>query len=198
MITIGLTGGIGSGKSIVANLFQEFGIAIIDTDHIAHEITRSQQPAFEDIVSRYGDRCLNKHGELNRQWLRQRIFNYPEEKIWLEQRLHPLILQEMHLRIASCRSPYCIVIIPLLIEKKPIPGIDRILVVDCEEKQQIERASLRDNCAPAIIQAIMNQQISREKRLAAADDIIYNLENIKTLKEQITALHTAYLRISNP
>jgi len=181
MFVVGLTGGIGSGKSQVTHVFETLGIEII----------------FEKIIDHFGINILNQDNTLNRHKLRHIIFQNSEEKKWLEQLLHPLIRIAVKEKIKHSISPYCIVEIPLLFESAQDPYktyiLNRILVVDTEEKNQLLRTQKRDNASQEHVENIIAQQISREKRLTLADDIITNNDDIETLKAKVKKLHEYYL-----
>ena len=196
MLTVGLTGGIGSGKSTVAQLFAEQGVPIIDTDVIAREQVEPEKPAFSAIIEHFGKNLLAENGALNRAKLRHIIFNNDAERTWLENLLHPLIRQAVEKQLKTITAPYCIVVIPLLFEVKPYPFINRILVVDAPEHMQIERAALRDQSNKTHIQAIINTQTRREDRNSRADDIILNDGEINDLAVQVKNLHAKYLILS--
>jgi dephospho-CoA kinase len=196
MLVIGLTGGIGSGKSIVAQLFANKGIKIIDTDQLARELTQPGHEALVKIASHFGENILSADGSLNRKLLRTIIFSDSNQRHWLEQLLHPLIRIEMELQIQSATSPYCIAIIPLLLETKPNPIINRILVVDASEEQQLQRTQMRDHTTLEEAQAILQTQVTREYRLAHATDIIYNNGSVEELHQEIDRLHQLYLSLS--
>lgn len=196
MLTIGLTGGIGSGKTTVANFFAELGITVIDTDQLARDVVAPDMPAFQKILVHFGKHILNAAGQLDRKKLRSIIFNDPQQKLWLEKLLHPLIRAEMKTAITNAKSPYCIAVIPLLAETEPNPIIDHVLVVDAFEDQQIERAIKRDQMTPEQIMAIMKTQVNREKRLSIANDVIYNDKNLEHLKQQVLELHHKYLKLA--
>jgi dephospho-CoA kinase len=196
MLVIGLTGGIGSGKSTVANLFAKKGIAIIDTDELARELTQPGHETLNKIAMHFGKNILLPDGSLNRKLLRSIIFSDTNQRLWLEQLLHPLIRTEMQLQIEAATSPYCIAIIPLLFETKPNPIIDRILVIDTTEEEQIQRTQQRDQISLEAVQAILHSQVSREHRLVNAADIIHNNGSITDLNQQVDNLHSFYLSIS--
>lgn len=196
MLVIGLTGGISSGKSIVANLFAAKGVAIIDTDVIARDVTAPGQEALNKIVEKFGQDILLPNKSLDRVKLRKIIFADDEKRTWLEALLHPLIRTKMYEQIQAAESPYCIAVIPLLLETQPYSLISRILVVDATEEQQIKRAQARDNLSLEEIKAIIKAQVNREKRLNAADDIIFNKGAIEELNDQVDKLHQYYLSLS--
>ncbi len=193
MLVIGLTGGIGSGKSTVAKLFAEKGITIIDTDQLARHFTMPGQDALYAIVRKFGESILLADKTLDRAQLRRYIFTDPAKRQWLEELLHPLIRAETKRLIESAQSPYTIVVIPLLFETKPNPLINRILVVDATEAQQLARAMLRDGLSEEDVQRIVHTQVSRRYRLDAADDIIINNGDFKQLSQQVDELHSYYL-----
>ncbi len=192
MFVIGLTGGIGSGKSTVAKLFAELGIEILDADEFARIVVQPGTTGLNQIIKHFGKEILTAHGELDRKKLRHKIFHHPEERRWLEQLLHPLIRQAMRNRLTHVNSPYCIMVIPLLVESKPNELINRVLVVDAPEELQIERAMQRDHLDRAQCEVIMKSQATREQRLARADDVIDNSKNLAHLKQQVAKLHEIY------
>ena len=193
MLIVGLTGGIGSGKSTVSEYFAQLGAPIIDSDVIARQCVAQDQLALAQLQAHFGDTILTKHGDLDRAVLRQRIFNNSAEREWLENCLHPLIRDEMHHQIQQCSAPYVIVAIPLLLESGKPFAVDRIVVVDVPEDLQQQRAQQRDQHSANTITAIMNAQVSRQHRLAAADDVIDNSGSLDDLKAQVQALHQGYL-----
>lgn len=197
MLVVGLTGGIGSGKSTVANLFAQKGITIIDTDQLSRDLTAPHQPALKAIVSKLGPTILLANGALNRALLRTLIFNHTDLRAWLEQLLHPLIRHAMQQQIERALSPYCIAVVPLLLETTPNPLIQRILVVDTQPQNQITRTASRDNVSPAEAAAILQTQVDQATRLKLADDIIYNDDSLADLIPQVDKLHQLYLTMSN-
>ncbi len=197
---IGLTGGIACGKSQVSTLFAELGVPVIDTDKIAHALTQSGGLAIAEIRQAFGQDSLDAEGALDRTRMRERIFSDPHAKSRLEDILHPLIFQNVMQRIAaSATSPYLILAVPLLFETRTyLPLVDRVLVVDCNESQQIERARARSQLDETMTRRIMAQQVSRKQRLAQADDIINNHTDLQALSLQVLALHERYLSESLP
>lgn len=192
---IGLTGGIGSGKTTVAKLFAGKGITVIDTDQLAREVTQPGHPALDKIVEKFGAKILSTDGTLNRAALRKRIFENTEERVWLEQLLHPLIRAETKRQAEASTSPYCIIVIPLLFETEANPLINRVLVVDVAEEDQILRTQNRDKIPPEEIAAILKTQVARTFRLKKANDIIYNDGTIEDLEPQVEKLHQFYLTL---
>lgn len=197
MLVIGLTGGIGSGKSVVADLFAERDIPIIDADMIAREVTQSGSPALADIAEHFGSSVIQEDGTLNRTALRDKIFADADERIWLENLLHPLILQRIDEIIRSLKTPYCIVVIPLLFETGTQTLIDRTLLVDAPETEQVARVSRRDHVSIEHVQAIMQTQTTREQRRALADDVIVNDGSLADLEAQVDTLHEKYSKAAN-
>jgi len=196
MLVIGLTGGIGSGKSTVAKLFASLGIEIIDADLIARNVVTPNSPALAEIITHFGTDIINDDKGLNRSKLRQLIFENEADRKWLEQLLHPLIREKIKEAIQNVQSAYCIVAIPLLLESTPNPLIERILVIDAPEQLQIERSVQRDGCTAEDVQAIMKTQVSRKQRLSAADEVIQNDSDLASLKKQIDELHQLYLQMA--
>lgn len=194
-LVVGLTGGIGSGKSVVAELFAKKDICIIDTDQLARDVVQPGQAALQKIAEKFGHDVIAADGSLDRIKLRSIIFADLEKRVWLEQLLHPLIRTEMKQQIDASASPYCIVVIPLLFETKPNPLIQRTLVVDATEEMQLSRAAERDKTSPENIQTILNTQINREKRLNLADDVIENHGSLSDLAQQVDRMHEFYLSL---
>lgn len=196
MLIIGLTGGIGSGKSTVTQLFADFSVPIIDADVIAHQITQPNQPALKLIAENISNETINNDGSLNRDKLRALIFSQPHQKQQLENLLHPLVYAEIAAQIAELNTAYCIVSVPLLIETQKTQTVDRILVIDCPEQQQIQRVMQRSQLTEVQVHAIMAAQASRAQRQAVADDIIDNSKSFIHLAEQVKKLHNSYLLLS--
>lgn len=193
---VGLTGGIGSGKSEVTWRFAQLGIEVADADEIAREVVRPGEPALKEIREHFGEQVINEQGELDRTGVRDIIFSNPQERIWLENCLHPRINQRIREKLAKASSPYAILASPLLLETSQHQLVDRILVVDTTEELQLERASKRDQKNRAQIQAIMATQIDRAQRLARAQDIIYNNGELGELDDQVARFHQTYLSMA--
>lgn len=196
MLKVGLTGGIGCGKSTVSELFSDLGVPIIDADIIAHQLVEKGQPALTQLVQNFGEIILNEKGDLDRGYLRTLIFKHADKKQHLESLLHPLIYAQINTQIIQLNSPYCIICIPLLIETQKTANVDRVLVIDCMQQQQISRVIQRDALEKNQIEAIIATQASRKERLGFADDIIDNSKTPSQLAEQIKKLHNLYLSIS--
>lgn len=199
MLKVGLTGGIGCGKSTVVRQFQALAIPVVDADVIAREVVQPGQPALQEIADTFGVGILQADGGLDRARLRQQVFGVPERLAQLEAILHPRIqvgiLTAME-GAAEQGSPYIVVDVPLLLEKGYGVLFDRIVVVDCFPEQQRERVSQRDGSSQEVIDAIMQRQISRQARLQAADDVIENMGPLPALHEKIMLLHHKFLGIS--
>ncbi|MFJ1267542.1 dephospho-CoA kinase [Legionella lytica] len=190
---VGLTGGVASGKSTAAEMFAELGIQVINADKISRALTQQGQEAYVQIVARYGIEILNEYNELNRKSLRAIIFSDSKERTWLEQLLHPLIRQKIKERVHSATTPYCIVEIPLLIDKKNYPYINRVLLIQAPKHIQIKRLMQRDNCNQKQALSILAAQPDASQRIKNADDIVVNDAGAQELKTVITALHHQYL-----
>jgi len=194
MLKVGLTGGIGCGKSTVAKLFAQHAVAIIDADEIAHALVRPKSPALTQIASTFGADCLLANGNLDRAKLRELIFNNAQKKCQLEHIMHPLIYAEIDRQVLALSGLYCIIAIPLLLETHKQASVDHILVVDCSETEQIKRVQLRDGLSTDQIKAIIQSQASREQRLAEADSIIYNTQDNNQLTHDINNLHQQFIK----
>ena len=196
MIHIGLTGGIASGKSRVAALFEQLNVPVIDADLAARSAVEPGSLGLSKIIQQFGTAILNEDGTLNRKQLRQQIFEAPEKRLQLEQILHPLIAEIMLKQAAQIKAPYLIFMIPLLTQKQGRYPIDQILVVDLPEPLQIERLMQRDQITQAEAEAILDAQLSREARLQLADDLILNID-AKQLPAAVKKLHQEYLQLAN-
>lgn len=192
MLRIGLTGGFACGKSEAARYFAELGTTVIDSDVIAREIVEKNTPAFTKITEHFGKKILNKNNELDRQQLREIIFANSSEREWLENLLHPIILKKMNAQAEKINAPYCIFVIPLLLEKNLKQYVDRILVIDAPEILQRERAQQRDKLTTEQLTDILRTQLSRSERLSQADDVINNDGNLEQLKQQVMRCHQRY------
>ena len=194
---VGLTGGIGSGKSAAAREFERLGAAVVDTDAIAHELTAPGGAALEHIKALFGEGFIGPSGAMDREAMRQRVFNDPGAKRALEALLHPMIRTESQRRIAAARGPYVIYVVPLLVESgNERDRVDRVLVVDVPEGLQVERVARRSGLPEREVRAIMAQQASRAARLAAANDVIDNSGALEALRAQVAALHARYLKMT--
>jgi len=193
---VGLSGGIGSGKTSVSDLFAAHGIDIIDADVIARQVVEPGTPALAAIVTKLGSQVLTQQGDLDRSQLRHLVFSDPALKDWLSQLLHPLIRQQMHSQTLAAKSIYCILSVPLLVENKLTTMVDRVLIVDVSENTQLQRTVLRDNSNAAQISAIMRTQASRAERLSVADDIIENDGPAGDLPAKVAQLHHQYLTLA--
>lgn len=195
ILRIGLTGGIASGKSLVAEIFGEFGVPIIDTDEIARQIVAPGQPALTEIVAEFGANVLTPAGDLDRPSLRRLVFENDSQRRRLEAIVHPRIREASLRASAEAEGPYHVFVVPLLLETGFQQQVDRILVVDCLESTQRERLLARDNETPEQANRIIDAQLSREQRLAAADEIIDNSGTRDATRQQVLTLHRKYLGI---
>lgn len=196
MFRVGLTGGIGSGKSTASGLFAQQGVPVIDADAIAREVVAPGQPALEAIRQAFGAAAIGADGTLDRAWLRTRVFAAPGERQRLEELLHPLIREAIRDRVRRLTAPYCIIAIPLLVEKGWRSEVDRVLVIDAPVEQQIARTASRDQMQTEDVMRILAAQASRKERLAAADDVLCNEGDLNALRERVTLLHQRYLRLA--
>jgi dephospho-CoA kinase len=193
MFTVGLTGGIGSGKSTVADCFAALGVPVIDTDVLARELTAPGGAALDAIRAAFGDTVMQADGSLDRAALRRRVFADAGARRQLEAILHPRIRQAVELKLAALIAPYALVVIPLLVEAGGYRDLlNRVLVVDCPEALQIARVVARSGLTPDEVKAILAAQASRAERLAAADDVIVNAASPESLPAQVATLHQHY------
>lgn len=195
-LIIGLTGGIGSGKSTAAAHFAEHGVPVIDTDVIARELVAPGQPALKAIVAHFGADLLDGEGCLRREVLRERVFADPAARQELEALLHPLIRAESLRRIAALQTAYCVWVIPLLVETGARDDLDRVLLIDCPEALQRQRAQARDGFDTGTLDGILAAQASREQRRVVADDIIVNDGTLAALRQAVDERHAAYLALA--
>lgn len=195
--TVALTGGIGSGKSTVANAFAELGIQIIDADIIARQVVEPGKPALHAITEHFGPELIDGDGTLQRRILRERIFAHPEEKAWLNALLHPLIQQETQRQFEQATSAYVLWVVPLLVENGLNSKADRVLVVDVTPETQIFRTMQRDDVTRAHVEQILAAQATREARLAVADDVIDNNGTPESIIPDVKRLHARYLQLAS-
>ena len=195
-LLIGLTGGIASGKSTVAQRFMDLGVPVIDADVAAREVVAPGKPGLQQVIDRFGSRVVAENGELDRRALREIVFSDPDARRDLEAILHPLIRAEMDRSAAVAVGPYIVMAIPLLIESGSRDRVDRILVVDVDEAVQLQRVMARDHCSAEQAQAILASQAPRTARLAAADDVLPNGGTVTELRQAVDALHQQYLRLA--
>lgn len=197
---VGLTGGIGSGKSLIANLFAELGVPIVDADVVARTVVEKGSPLLAKIADHFSESVLNEKGELNRAYLRSYIFAHPTEKEWLNNLLHPAIRTEMLAKMQAVKAPYLLLVVPLLIENQLTTLCDRVLVVDVPMEVQVARTTERDGSALETVKQIIAAQVNRETRLQYADDVIENAlplaQNLVNLKAQVLQLHQRYLSLA--
>jgi dephospho-CoA kinase len=194
---VGMTGGIGSGKTTAAEAFARLGADLIDTDEIAHSLTAPGEPVLAQIARQFGPEMLTATGSLDRTKLREAVFAEPAQRERLEALLHPLIRSEVDRRLLQSRSPYVVLVVPLLIETGGYAMlVDRILVIDSPEHLQIERVMRRNRLRPEAIEAILRAQASRSERLARADDVLINDGTVAALKTGVEKLHRKYLALA--
>jgi dephospho-CoA kinase len=195
---VGLTGGIGSGKSAASNAFAGLGVEIVDTDALAHELSAPGTAGFAAIRAAFGPELVLPSGEFDRARLREKVFADPSARARLEAVLHPLIVAEAKRRMAVWQGPYGIVVVPLLLERGGLAAsVDRILVVDCPEAEQVRRVVARSALPEAEVRAIMATQLDRPRRLAAADDILDNAGPPEAIAPQVAELDRRYRRLAN-
>lgn len=195
-LRIGLTGGIASGKTTVAELFAARGVPVLDTDQIARDVVAPGTPGLEEVAQAFGPGVLAADGSLDRRALRERVFADPAERRRLEAMLHPRIRAELERRSAAAGGPYQVLVIPLLVEGDGRTRVDRVLVVDCPEEVQVARLVARDGGTEAGARAILGAQATRAERLAAADDVIENHGAREALEAAVAALDTHYRRLA--
>jgi dephospho-CoA kinase len=194
---VGLTGGIGSGKSAAANFFVELGVDLIDADDLAKNVLNKNSKGYELFINEFGEQYLDNDKNIDRDLLRKTIFNDSNKKNKLENIIHPQVRSGIEEFIKSSKSDYCIVVVPLIYETRSSSYYDRILVIDCDEEIQINRSAIRDNTENKEIKKIISKQASREERLSIADDVILNNRTLDSLKEEVIKLHKKYIKILN-
>jgi dephospho-CoA kinase len=197
MLKIGLTGGIASGKSAACQVFSMQGVPIIDADVIAHDIVVPGSPCYQQIVDFFGSNILHADRQLNRQLLRTKIFSDSTSKAKLESILHPIIRQKLIEKSEQVDAPYCIMVIPLLIEAKMTDLVDRVLVIDINTELQITRLCQRDGLSVSEAKNILSQQSSRQSRINHADDIIFNDASLDKLSDAVIQQHYKYIELAN-
>ena len=190
---VGVTGGIGSGKSAATAEFEKLGITVVDADVVARQVVMPGTPCLQAIAEHFGNQLLTEGGELNRKALRQRVFSNPREKEWLNELLHPAIRQELISQLELADSPYVILSAPLLLENGLEKYCQRVLVVDIPESLQISRTIQRDDSPKKEVEAIMKAQLSRSERLNKANDVLNNDGSLEQLEQQVLQLHQRYL-----
>ena len=195
--TIAVTGGIGSGKTKISKLFHELGVPVIDSDVIARDVTQPGQPVFEKILQQFGRDILDNDDVIDRTKLAEIVFDDAEQRVFLERLLHPIIFEEINKRINTVNFPYCLVVIPLLIETGSANQFDRVLVIDVPEEIQKERVLKRDDYKNDTINRILESQSNRIERNIIADDLIDNTLELTELQQTIRKLHDEYLRLAD-
>lgn len=196
MLIVGLTGGIASGKTTVADMFGQRGVPLVDADVSAREVVRAGSSGLASVVKAFGPEVLTATGELDRRALRQRVFASPDDRRRLETILHPLIRKHLQESLAALSGPYAILVAPLLLEGELSRVVQRVLVVDVPEDVQIARVMARDGSSRQEAEAILKAQMSRHERLARADDVIVNDNGLDALERQVEQLHQGYLRLA--
>ena len=194
---IGLSGGIASGKTIVSDEFSSLGADIIDTDIIARELIFPGSKTLNEIISVFGENVIQDDGNLNRKLMRQIIFSEKDKKITLEKIMHPKIQNEVKLKIQSASGQYQIIVVPLLLQSPILDFIHRVLIIDCDEKIQINRLIKRDNISEELAKKMIENQSKREERLAIADDVILNEGRLEEVKHEVKKLNDFYIKISS-
>ena len=192
---IGLTGGIGSGKSAAASVFKDLGIDSIDADDLARDSLNINSKGYKLFINEFGEKYLDENEDINRELLRKDIFNDPATKIKLENIIHPLVRSGIQDFINSSKSDYCIIVVPLIYETSSSELYDRILVIDCDVDIQIERTSKRDNQTISQIENILDKQATREERISIADEVILNNGSIENLRKSVLNIHKKYMEI---
>ena len=192
---IGLTGGIGSGKSAAASVFKDLGIDLIDADDLARDSLNINSKGYKLFINEFGEKYLDENKDINRELLRRDIFNDPATKIKLENIIHPFVRSGIQDFINSSKSDYCIIVVPLIYETSSSKLYDRILVIDCDVDIQIERTSKRDNQTISQIENILDKQATREERISIADEVILNNGSIEHLRKSVLNIHRKYMEI---
>jgi dephospho-CoA kinase len=196
MLRIGLTGGIGSGKTTVANMFAGHGVPVIDADEITRALVAPSQPAYDEIVEAFGGDIVDSDGNIDRDKLRQLAFDDIQRRQELEAILHPRVRTEIHHQSLELDAPYCVIVIPLLIEADQLDLVERVLVVDLDEEKQVQRVGARSGLSNTEVRKIIAAQMERSERLRHADDVIANNADLASLKAQVEKLHRRYLALA--
>ena len=192
---IGLTGGIGSGKSAAAALFKDIGVDLIDADDLARDSLSINSEGYKLFIEEFGDKYLDENKNINRELIRKLIFNDSDAKSKLESIIHPIVRSGIESFIKNTKSNYCIIVVPLIFETNSSKIYDRVLVIDCDVDVQISRTSKRDNQTKSDIENIVNKQATREQRLSIADDVIVNNGSLDLLRNEVLKIHKKYLEI---
>ena len=192
---IGLTGGIGSGKSAAAALFKDIGVDLIDADDLARDSLSINSEGYKLFIEEFGDKYLDENKNINRELIRKLIFNDSDAKSKLENIIHPIVRSGIESFIKNTKSNYCIIVVPLIFETNSSKIYDRVLVIDCDVDVQISRTSKRDNQTKSDIENIINKQATREQRLSIADDVIVNNGSLDLLRNEVLKIHKKYLEI---
>jgi dephospho-CoA kinase len=192
---IGLTGGIGSGKSAAAALFKDIGVDLIDADDLARDSLSINSEGYKLFIEEFGDKYLDENKNINRELIRKLIFNDSDAKSKLESIIHPIVRSGIETFIKNKKSDYCIIVVPLIFETNSSKIYDRVLVIDCDVDVQISRTSKRDNQTKSDIENIINKQATREQRLSIADDVIVNNGSLDLLRNEVLKIHKKYLEI---
>ena len=195
-LRIGLTGGIASGKSTVADFFADLGVPVIDTDVIAREVVAKGAPTLDQIRDAFGDTVFDDDGKLDRQAMRNLVFSDAGKRRQLEDILHPLIRDAVVMQVGAVNAPYMIIVVPLLVESPMKDFMDRVLVVDCSEDVQLRRLQMRDAADEELARRMIAAQASRDERLGIADDVVVNDADREETRTTVAALHQAYLEMS--
>jgi dephospho-CoA kinase len=196
MLRIGLTGGIGSGKTTVADMLANHGVPVIDADEIARALVAPHQPAYDEIIEAFGRDIVDGDGNIDRDKLRRLVFDDTQRRRELEAILWPRVRTEIHHQSVELDAPYCIIVIPLLIEADQLDLVERVLVVDLDEEKQVQRVGARIGLSEAEVRKIIAAQIERSERLRHADDVIENNADMASLKAQVEKLHRRYLALA--
>ena len=192
---IGLTGGIGSGKSAASSFFMDLGIDVLDADHVARDALRINSPGYDLFIEEFGSSFLDDSKDIDRKKLRATIFKNPDKKLKLENIIHPIVKDSILDFIDKSKSPYTIIMVPLIFETNSATNYNRVLVIDCDIDTQVARTTARDNQKTSEVMNGINKQASREDRLSIADDIILNSSSLEFLHEQVLFVHNKYMEI---